>query len=871
MIRRVLISTIVALSACQQPAKSCAANADCPAGSQCVESLCVQGSAGGSVGGGAAGGQVVAGGAAGSMGGGTAGGSVDSGIDAGADAGMDAGADAGTDAGPAPLCDGGCDVWAVCNGQFDGGVCERGSLTVLSPSEGAVYDAGQSVSVSAILSLPDGGPWPGLLSIPVNADWGQSSRFTNGTSMLIPGSLDAGVGRVTIGWPGGPIEARSVVFVSCLLTCDDYQQCVSDSRGGSCQALPLTVSVTIPANDMGYTRDAGLSVQVTVTSLDGGLPARVPVTVPGGSIVYANRVSPTSNNYAALVTLSGPDGVKTLTAGWDAGAGFSAQRSVTYDVTPPMVTVSVLPPTRQAHEQDPSGMNLWKKDESALVSVTVTDATSPVDPVTVAMVQGPGSASAMTATCSGCNAATGASLSGCNCFRVPLDRADISGGRGMVTITANGAADRAGNTGSGNGSTIVTRFKWSRVTGTASAGVPVRGVAVAATGLVLAPAIDGLSGRLTALNQNGAEVWSIDAGVVTTGAAVGSSVWVGTKNGASVAMSAFSLANGSLQQQRCQVSGNGFDGDFALTQATESATSYETPIGMRTGINFIYSCTPTSFPIGTSTPTGTPLVVARPGSGQNVEVFVNRGGNSTLEKFTFNNGWSSNAGITFSGFGSLVSLATGANFVGGSGGSVGPNNGLVMLAGNLVGVALAGAPSKEPSMEPTGDEPYGPISVGSGHFFAGTAGGNLRRFPYSGTMLGSTRDTVSNLGDLSKTTPVLGHGGLVYAVNAAGVVTAVDFGATVPGATWNANFFNLSPPDAVGQPALDVVRDGAGMAQCSRGLGVLYVPSVASGVATVTAVIVDSPGLDRSAPWPKYQRDNRNSGFADTSPVAACP
>lgn len=101
-------------------------------------------------------------------------------------------------------------------------------------------------------------------------------------------------------------------------------------------------------------------------------------------------------------------------------------------------------------------------------------------------------------------------------------------------------------------------------------------------------------------------------------------------------------------------------------------------------------------------------------------------------------------------------------------------------------------------------------------------------------------------------------------------VSAVRFQGSVNAAVWTADFFTL-PPDAVGQPALDVVRDGAGTQQCSRGLGVLYVPTVTSGVARVMAVLVDSPGLDPLAAWPKYQRDNRNSGFADSSLAAACP
>jgi hypothetical protein len=67
--------------------------------------------------------------------------------------------------------------------------------------------------------------------------------------------------------------------------------------------------------------------------------------------------------------------------------------------------------------------------------------------------------------------------------------------------------------------------------------------------------------------------------------------------------------------------------------------------------------------------------------------------------------------------------------------------------------------------------------------------------------------------------------------------------------------------------ALDVYRDSAGNKVCPTGtattrppLGVLYTLTKNGSTATLTAIIVDSPGLDPMAPWPKYQRDNGNTG-----------
>ena len=49
--------------------------------------------------------------------------------------------------------------------------------------------------------------------------------------------------------------------------------------------------------------------------------------------------------------------------------------------------------------------------------------------------------------------------------------------------------------------------------------------------------------------------------------------------------------------------------------------------------------------------------------------------------------------------------------------------------------------------------------------------------------------------------------------------------------------------------------------------GVLY---AASQDGKVFAILVDSTGLDPSAPWPKYQHDSRNTGNPGT-PITVCP
>jgi hypothetical protein len=67
-------------------------------------------------------------------------------------------------------------------------------------------------------------------------------------------------------------------------------------------------------------------------------------------------------------------------------------------------------------------------------------------------------------------------------------------------------------------------------------------------------------------------------------------------------------------------------------------------------------------------------------------------------------------------------------------------------------------------------------------------------------------------------------------------------------------------------PTLDCQRDAGGAGVTGASTGTLYVV----GGTKLYSFIVDSPGLDINAPWPKYQRDARNTGNPAT-PVTNCP
>jgi hypothetical protein len=70
----------------------------------------------------------------------------------------------------------------------------------------------------------------------------------------------------------------------------------------------------------------------------------------------------------------------------------------------------------------------------------------------------------------------------------------------------------------------------------------------------------------------------------------------------------------------------------------------------------------------------------------------------------------------------------------------------------------------------------------------------------------------------------------------------------------------------VSEMALDAYRPAAGGAKnCGKPLGTLYVMTKTGSTATLRAILVDSKGLDGTAPWPKYQKDNANTGNSGSS------
>lgn len=467
MIRRVLILAVVAVGAsCQQPAKSCESDSQCPAGSRCVESVCVQssGAAGGAVGGG---GTVVAGGTAGSMGGGASGGGV-AGGDAGA-AGGDAGAGGGSaggisggGAGGGSPTGGGSAGGVVCNCQpwqtcADTGRCDDGRLTVLAPTNGLELATGSNLALKVAMLQFDGGTWTTRIPYSVSATIG---------GLLIP-DMDATVTpppgpqrlALTFGWrtatDGGLFETRAVNMTDCSAVSqfEPWQECVPTVDGGEVRSAGYTVSWASPMQNAAFN---GNTVSAEVRIARAGGPVSL-VSVPVSN-VDGGRFDGTGGVFAGVLPMAAPEGLKTFVAGWPDG-GPSATLTIERDTISPTVSLAAMS-RPSATIADPFATGSWVKDEVAYVSLTVQGA---VRPPAVSDVVGMGfnaNADAGTGNCGTCVAPD------CICVAVDLANAPLAGLRGDAgfSVPAGTFIDRAGNQSAEATTQMgVTRLKWLRL------------------------------------------------------------------------------------------------------------------------------------------------------------------------------------------------------------------------------------------------------------------------------------------------------------------------------------------------------------------------------------------------------------------------
>lgn len=674
----------------------------------------------------------------------------------------------------------------------------------------------------------------------VPADSGSGGGMGGGMG----GGIGGGGGAVGGGAGGG---GNAVDCVPTLM-CADYEECEPTADGGRCVSANLMLTWSNPTDGTTFNM-ATVSGTVSIARGDGGAVTFTSLPVSGA---MGGAFTRAGGAFTGTLLLPGADGDKTFVAGWP-DAGVSRTLTIRKDTTPPSVALYVEPaPTRLAHELDLDGTNRWKKSEAALVQTESTEDVPilATDFTTAAVATGTGCARACAAT------------RFCRCFSVDLTQQVLDGGVGVVPVALGPIPDAVGNVSAPVSADVaVTRLKWTRDIGVAP-NVPPTAIAITSSGVVVAGTSAGITGnsyRLVAVEPDGILRWektSTTASITAGPLAGGQTVYVATSNGVDSAIERLHAVDGGVDMPRCGNLGGGlaFEGDLAL--AGSGAT--EVAVGVRNNAPpVLLSATSSCLGGPVMGLSGRPTVVV---TGDEALV----AGASSAPVFKF----SGAATLpTAAGSASTMTLfpsnlfAIGTTLVGGGG----PTVGGVFAVVNPVGSSLSGSTTNA-----TAGAPGGPAVVGgtaaTPRVFYGDNAGVLRGTPLVGlnpVSFGAGVAAPSVGTTLADRAAVVGAGSWVYVAGNDGVLRAISWGVGGPGGGWQ--WSGLLPATTrISQLNLDVDRSSTGK-RCDAGRpGVLYVSAVQGSNARLYAVLVESQGVDGTAPWPRHQHDPANTGNAQT-------
>ena len=441
----------------------------------------------------------------------------------------------------------------------------------------------------------------------------------------------------------------------------------------------------------------------------------------------------------------------------------------------------------------------------------------------------------------------------CYCFAADLSKPTLNGIRGAFSLQASGV-DPEGKVLTASDSLNVTRLSWRR-----PLGQPIRATpAIGADGTVYVGTSGGSSSRtgtLFAISAGGQERWNkplgrIDASAMVSAPGLGPQrVFVGSlaTNGLVSALD----PTGTLVAQ-CVLSK---DADLQASPTTIPlgaafyANKTNELIALRPSTNPLCSAAQTSddvlFPDG--------LVATGPSV-----FFVDNKPNVSRYDLTASgwlaytqNQWPGSPASNYRNRG--LAIPTAAALIGA--GEIPQGGGAVFQA------AATGNFRFDYGFSPprVAASAHGPVVASDGLVLVGIP---------TGIAAVSSAITVVGGGDGIANTPVLGEGGRLFALAENGALSQWSYLAGKPVRLWS------SPLDAAtslafeASPALDCARTALGVLIAGRP-GVLY---AAARSGTLYAVVVDARGIDVTAQWPKYQKDPRNSGSADTAlQEFACP
>ena len=539
------------------------------------------------------------------------------------------------------------------------------------------------------------------------------------------------------------------------------------------------------------------------------------------------------------------------------------------DKTAPVFSIVVTPPpsrqdTPKLNEYDPgspdAGRGAFRRDENVVVTITSRDPDVDASSVKL-MVHGvatnPGTAvEVQLGPCVASNPA--ASNAFCREGTVQLAPLPFEAFRAVVPLEVSGS-DLSDNVGRADAGLDVTRWKWRY-----SAGAPIYTTpAIADDGTIVFGTSDGGSGSLYAISPGGSERWSVqglgptEASVaIGAGSATNSLVYVATSPSGGARINAVRLTDGIDAGVCLGASPAGFSqpivGGLALVSTTGDNGALESAVALAGG---------------------TRLVTFRPRAQGTTDPFCLEAGapfQQTLSETIVTDGAALYLGTEDSSLRSFVfDSSTAMNWIKNPAWGV---SGAVLIGdSDLSAVALDGqdllftvhpfglvraskATGEWAALGPDAgalSDFSGPVLRGSTALF-GAGPENMPRLVTLDRQSSQSQSAQSS--GLVRGVPVLGAGQVAYAMTSVGGLEARASDLTL---LWSGQ---VSLGSFRGSPSLDCARQGAGE-------GVLY---AASDSGEVIAVVVDSAGLDSTAPWPKYQHDVRNTGNP-TTPIQSCP
>lgn len=577
---------------------------------------------------------------------------------------------------------------------------------------------------------------------------------------------------------------------------------------------PAELSVTVVSQSSG-----GTQTPVTLSRLDGGDGEYEGVWNPNGTGVYELQVADTGLATTPVEVTADLD-APTFFVDAPAHAARPSSGTTTYE--------------------DVGMPGAYRRDETA--TVWVKSAATDVDPGSVRVsVTGTGAASVAGTpvwVMAGCDAGY------CGKLDVDLSKPEMNAYHTRFQLAVSGMDD-GGNSSvdvADAGTIGVTRFKWAF-------NAPdtfhiVASPAIGRDGTIYVGSADpstNAKGTLYAVSPDGARRWSMDAGAVEVSPSVGAAlngyedVFVaGTSGTASGDLWALNSNDGGVTasctgygRPRAALAVATTTLDGGTSDSAVSADSAAYLLMLRTAALLTPERCPTK---GLATAPAPPGNLAITGQ----RFFVPTGAQISWADFT-DAGWSPPSGFDSKTVASVLALS-GARFLY----STSPGVGAI----NADGGSYANFTST-----PTLGNTFGPIVSADAGGFVGEASGLVNV-----DLANMNNSRVIPAGAGSVTSPVVGEGGLLYLSAGTGLQVWRP-GSSAP--EWEVSDAGVAAQDVPLSIDCSRAADGAPISAP----GVLYVKS---GSTSLSAIVVDSHGIDTTAPWPKYQHDPRNTGNADT-------